>query len=68
MQYLDLDSAFCLMLLKTFSINCGEIEFENLFIDGTKIEANVNRYILSGRKRNKNSFAPYKTDCLGLIF
>jgi len=56
------------MLLKTFSINCGEIEFENLFIDGTKIEANVNRYILSGRKRNKNSFAPYKTDCLGLIF
>lgn len=24
--------------------NIGEVNFENLFVDGTKIEANANRY------------------------
>ena len=29
---------------------CGEVEFENLFIDGTKIEANANKYTFVWRK------------------
>lgn len=35
--------------------NIGEIEFENLFVDGTKIEANANRYTFVWKKViNKN--------------
>lgn len=35
--------------------NVGEIQFENLFVDGTKIEANANRYTFVWKKAvNKN--------------
>lgn len=35
--------------------NIGEVEFENLFVDGTKIEANANRYTFVWKKVvNKN--------------
>ena len=30
--------------------DCGEIEFENVFVDGTKIEANANRYTFVWKK------------------
>ena len=30
--------------------DCGEIAFENAFIDGTKIEANANRYSFMWKK------------------
>ena len=40
--------------------NCGEIEFENLFVDGTKIEANANRYTFVWKKVvNKNEEKMY---------
>lgn len=30
--------------------NCGELEFKNIFIDGTKIEANANKYTFVWKK------------------
>ena len=35
----------------------GEIEYEHLFVDGTKIEANANRYTFVWRKRVENGIA-----------
>ena len=35
----------------------GEIEYEHLFVDGTKIEANANRYTFVWRKRVEKGIA-----------
>ena len=35
----------------------GEIEYEHLFVDGTKIEANANRYTFVWRKRTEKGIA-----------
>lgn len=49
-----LESLFYQLVKKLKDIN--EIEYENIFIDGTKIEANANRYTFVWRKAiNKNS-------------
>jgi len=41
--------------LVSYLHNAGEIQFENLFVDGTKIEANANRYTFVWKKVvNKN--------------
>lgn len=40
--------------------NIGEVEFENLFVDGTKIEANANKYTFVWKKVvNKNEARMY---------
>ncbi|SFM42194.1 Transposase [Pelosinus propionicus DSM 13327] len=36
---------------------CGEISFENLFVDGTKIEANANKYSFVWRKSTEKNAA-----------
>ena len=54
-EYLSetVEDLFCQMVKYLYSI--GEIEFENLFVDGTKIEANANRYTFVWKKVvNKN--------------
>jgi transposase len=54
-EYLSeaVESLFYQMVKYLYSI--GEVEFENLFVDGTKIEANANRYTFVWKKVvNKN--------------
>lgn len=46
--------------LVNYLYNIGEIQFENLFVDGTKIEANANRYTFVWKKVvNKNEAKMY---------
>ncbi len=47
--------------------NCGEIEFENLFIDGTKIEANANRYTFVWKKTIDKNEAKMYTKIQSLV-
>ena len=43
----------------------GEVNFENLFVDGTKIEANANRYTFVWKKVvNKNEAKMFRKDTI----
>lgn len=50
--------------------NIGEIKFENLFVDGTKIEANANRYTFVWKKvvnKNENKMFDKIQSCIEKI-
>jgi len=56
---LAIDDLFCQMV--GHLQNIGEIRFENLFIDGTKIEANANKYTFVWKKAiSKNEYKMFQ--------
>jgi transposase len=59
-----LESIFNRFILKLH--DCGELPFENVFIDGTKIEANANKYSFVWRKSTEKLAGrlPAKTEAL----